>query len=128
MQEMAEPGVEMALGVVRDPQFGPLIVAAAGGILVETLWDRRLALPPVDEARAVRLIDGLAVRPLLDGVRGAPPSNVAALVDAVTRLSLLAEDLGDLIGAIDINPMVVSPRGCAAVDALVEGNWSLRGG
>ena len=80
VQEMVEPGVEMALGVVRDPQFGPLIMVAAGGVLIETLRDRRLALPPVDEARAIRLIDGLAVRPLLDGVRGAPPSDLAALV------------------------------------------------
>ena len=120
VQEMVEPGVEMALGVVHDPQFGPLVMVAAGGVLIEMLDDRRLALPPLDEVRASRLIDRLAARPLLDGVRGAPPADVTALARALARLSSLAVDLGDLIGAIDVNPIVVGPHGCAAVDALVE--------
>src|ERR687890_486954 len=120
VQEMVEPGVEMALGVVRDAQFGPLVMVAAGGVLIETLGDRRLALPPLDYARASRLIDRLSVRPLLDGVRGAPPADVHALALALSRLSLLARDLGDLIGAVDVNPVVVGPHGCTAVDALVE--------
>ena len=120
VQEMVEPGVEMALGVVRDAQFGPLVLVAAGGELIETLGDRRLALPPLDYARASKLIDRLSVRPLLDGVRGAPPADVHALALALSRLSLLACDLGDLIGAVDVNPIVVGPHGCTAVDALVE--------
>jgi acetate---CoA ligase (ADP-forming) len=120
VQEMVEPGVEMALGVVHDPQFGPLVMVAAGGVLIETLGDRRLALPPLDEARASKLIDRLDVRPLLDGVRGAPPADVNSLARALSRLSLLAGDLGDLIGALDVNPVIVGSRGCVAVDALVE--------
>ena len=120
LQEMVEPGVEMALGVTRDPQFGPLVMVAAGGVLIETLGDRRLALPPLDEVRAAKLIDRLDARPLLDGVRGAPPVDVNALARTLSRLSLLAQDLGDLIGAIDVNPVIVGPHGCVAVDALVE--------
>ncbi|HEX5912157.1 MAG TPA: acetate--CoA ligase family protein, partial [Rubrobacter sp.] len=120
VQEMVDPGVEMALGVVHDPQFGPLVMVAAGGVLIETLGDRRLALPPLDEARASKLIDRLDVRPLLDGVRGAPPADVISLARALSRLSLLARDLGDLIGALDVNPVIVGSRGCVAVDALVE--------
>jgi acyl-CoA synthetase (NDP forming) len=120
VQEMVGPGVEMALGVVHDRQFGPLVMIAAGGTLIETFRDRRLALPPVDEPRARRIIDRLQARPLLDGVRGAPPSDLTALAHALTRLSLLAQDLGDLIVALDVNPIVAHPRGCAAVDALVE--------
>jgi acetate---CoA ligase (ADP-forming) len=120
VQEMVEPGVEMALGVVHDLQFGPLVMVAAGGMLIETLGDRRLALPPLDEVRASRLIDQLHARPLLDGVRGAPPADVNALARVLSRLSLLARDLGDLIGALDVNPVIVGPRGCVAVDALVE--------
>jgi acyl-CoA synthetase (NDP forming) len=69
---LAGPGVELALGVVADPQFGPLVMVAAGGVLVEVLRDRRFALPPVDHRQALALLDRLAVRPLLDGVRGAP--------------------------------------------------------
>jgi succinyl-CoA synthetase beta subunit len=120
VQEMVEPGVEMALGLVHDPQFGPLVMVAGGGVLIETLGDRRLALPPLDEVRASMLIDRLDTRPLLDGVRGAPPADVNALARTLSRLSLLAQDLGDLIGALDANPVIVGPRGCVAVDALVE--------
>jgi acetate---CoA ligase (ADP-forming) len=116
---MAPPGVEVALGIVRDPTFGPLVLVAAGGVLVEVLHDRKLALPPIDEDAARRLIDGLTIRPLLDGVRGAPPSDVDALARAVSRLSVLALELGDRIAELDVNPVIVSPSGCVAVDALV---------
>ena len=116
---MAPPGVEVALGVVRDPTFGALVLVAAGGVLVELIHDRKLALPPIDEDAARRLIDGLAMRPLLDGVRGAPPCDVDALAHAVSRLSVLAVELGDLIAELDINPVIVSSQGCVAVDVLV---------
>lgn len=117
---MAPAGLEVALGIVRDPMFGPLVLVAAGGILVELLKDRRLGLPPLSETASRRMIDGLAMRPMLDGVRGAEPSDVAALAQAVSRLSVLAADLGDLLDALDVNPMIVSQHGCTAVDALVE--------
>jgi acyl-CoA synthetase (NDP forming) len=117
---MAPPGVEVALGIVRDPMFGRLVLVAAGGILVELLQDRKLGLPPLDENAARRLIGGLASRKLLDGFRGAPPADVDALAHAVSRLSALALDLGDHIAALDVNPVIVSSTGCVAVDALVE--------
>lgn len=116
---MAPAGVEVALGIVRDVQFGPLVLVAAGGILVEILMDRVLAVPPLDEGRAHALIDRLKSRPLLDGVRGAPAVDVDALADALVRLSLMAADLGDLMDAVDVNPVIVSTGGCVAVDALV---------
>jgi hypothetical protein len=100
--------------------FGPLVLVAAGGVLVELLKDRKLGLPPLDQTAAHRLIDGLASRPLLDGFRGGPPADVDALARAVSRLSVLAADLGDRIAALDVNPVIVSPDGCVAVDALVE--------
>jgi acetate---CoA ligase (ADP-forming) len=120
VQEMVGPGVEMALGIVHDSQFGPLVMVAAGGILIETLADRRLALPPLDEARARRLIDRLAASPLLNGVRGNPPADRHSLARALSRLSVLAYDLGDLIDALDVNPLIVGEKGCVAVDAMVE--------
>jgi len=116
---MAPRGVEMALGVVRDPTFGPLVLVAAGGILVELLKDRRLGRPPLDDLRARRLIDGLRMRPILDGVRGMPPVDVGSLAGAIARLSVLATDVGDLVAALDVNPVIVSPDGTLAVDALV---------
>lgn len=116
---MAPQGVELALGIVRDAQFGPLILVAAGGILVELLKDRRLGMPPLDEARARILVDGLKSRALLDGIRGAPASDVASVVRAVVALSALAYDLGEHIAALDVNPLIAGPDGCVAVDALV---------
>jgi acetate---CoA ligase (ADP-forming) len=116
---MAEPGVEVALGIVRDAQFGPLVLVAAGGVLVEVLGDRRLAMPPLDEARAMRLIDRLRIRKLLDGVRGQPPADVASLARALVGLSWLAADLGEHLEALDANPVICVPGGSVAVDALV---------
>ncbi len=117
--KMAAPGVEMALGIVHDATFGPLVLVAAGGVLVELLHDRRLGLPPLDESSAMRMIDALRIRPLLDGARGSDPADGAALARAVSRLSVLAVELGDLIAELDANPVIVSPTGCLTVDALV---------
>lgn len=116
---MAGPGVEMALGVVVDPQFGPLVMVGAGGLLVEFVRDTRFALAPLDAAAALRLIDGLAVRPLLDGVRGQPAADLESLVDAVVRLSTLADALREVLAEIDVNPFIAGPDGGVAVDALV---------
>jgi acyl-CoA synthetase (NDP forming) len=115
----APPGVELALGIAGDPQFGPMVVVAAGGVLVEVLRDRRIGLPPLDERRAVDMIDRLSLRPLLGGVRGGAPADIRAVADAVVRLSAIALDLGDRIQALDVNPLIAAPNGCLAVDALV---------
>ncbi len=119
VQRMARVGVELALGIVRDAQFGPLVMVASGGVLVEIVHDRAFALPPLDAARAARLLDGLTARRLLAGVRGAAPADTDAVVDAMVRLSVLAADLGDLVDGLDINPLIAGPDGCVAVDALV---------
>jgi acetate---CoA ligase (ADP-forming) len=86
-------GVELAVGLVRDPQFGPLVMVAAGGVLVEVLRDRRFLLPPVDARTARAALDRLAVRPLLDGAGpGARPADLDAVAGAVVALSGLAVD------------------------------------
>jgi acyl-CoA synthetase (NDP forming) len=121
VQTMSPPGVELALGVVHDPSFGPVVLVGAGGTLVELFGDRRVALAPVDAPRARRLLDGLKMRPLLDGARGQPPVDLDAVVSAVVRLSSLASDLAGHLGALDVNPLVATAAGCIAVDALVEG-------
>jgi acetate---CoA ligase (ADP-forming) len=111
-------GVELALGLARDPELGPLIVIGAGGVLVELLADRAVALPPVDADTAAELVDGLRVRRLLAGVRGAAPADMDAVVAAITGLSALALELGDDLEALDVNPLICGPGGAVAVDAL----------
>ncbi len=116
---MAPRGVEMILGVTRDPQLGCTLVLGAGGIHAEVLKDLVLARPPFDAAWARHCIDRLRLRALLDGVRGQPAVDVAAFAEAAAALSAMTEALGDLIAEIDVNPVIVSPKGCLAVDALV---------
>lgn len=116
---MAAKGVEIGLGLVHDRQFGPYLIIAAGGIWIEALRDRVVAMPPVSETRAAGLVDRLRIRPLFDGRRGQPPADLPALCKAIAGLSALAEDLGDLIAEMDINPVIVSPQGAVAVDAVL---------
>jgi acyl-CoA synthetase (NDP forming) len=117
--EMAKSGVELALGLVHDPQFGPIMVVGAGGTMIEVLKDRRVALPPIDGVRARRLIDRLKLRPLLDVHRKRPAADIDALATTVARFSVLAARLGDLIVELDVNPLIAGPEGAVAVDALV---------
>jgi acetate---CoA ligase (ADP-forming) len=116
--EMAAPGTELILGMARDPALGPLIVVGAGGVLAEYLAERAVALPPVSAADAARMIAGLRVAEILAGVRGQPPCDAAALAGAIAAFSLLVADLGDHLDALDVNPLICSPSGVLAVDAL----------
>ena len=116
----APAGFELSLGLVTDPLLGPLVIVAAGGVLVEVLGDRAVGLPPLDENGATRLLDRLAARPLLDGHRGGPAADLTSVLSAVTGLSQLAVELGDLIAALDVNPLIAGPKGAVAVDVLIE--------
>jgi acetate---CoA ligase (ADP-forming) len=116
--QTAPPGTELALGIARDPDLGPLIVVGAGGVLVELLADRAVALPPVNEAAAGRLLGELRVSALLAGARGAPPADLPAIVRAITGLSALACELGDAIESLDVNPLICGPAGAIAADAI----------
>jgi acyl-CoA synthetase (NDP forming) len=116
----APPGVEMALGLVRDPLLGPLVVVGAGGVLVEVLADRRVGLVPLTARAARRMLDGLAVRPVLDGLRGGPVADLDALTAAVVGLATLAAELGAVVEALDVNPLRCGPYGVLALDVLVE--------
>jgi acyl-CoA synthetase (NDP forming) len=112
-------GVEVALGIVRDPLLGPLVMVAAGGVLVELLADRAVALPPLDRETALELVGTLRVSALLDGYRGSAPADTGALVDALVALGQLAVELGDHLAGVDLNPVLVGARTAYVVDALV---------
>lgn len=114
------PAVEMILGLVRDPDFGPVVVLGGGGVHAEVLNDAVFALPPFDAAEAMRLVGRLRLRALLDGPRGAPAADVAGFCRAAANFSVLATALGEMIETMDVNPVLVHSNGCVAVDALVR--------
>lgn len=112
-------GVEVALGIVRDPLLGPLVMVAAGGVLVELVADRAVALPPLDRQSALDLVGRLKVARLLAGFRGSAPADVDALAATVVALGRLAVELGDHLAGVDLNPVMVGPSAAYVVDALV---------
>ena len=115
---MASPGPELILGMASDPALGPLIVIGAGGVLAEYLADRAVALPPLTEQSAAALIARLRSARLLSGFRGQPATDLAALAAAVAAFSALVTDLADHLAAFDVNPLICTPDGPVAVDAL----------
>ena len=119
VQAMAPPGVELTLGVVRDPHLGPLVVLGVGGVLVELVAERVVALPPVSEEAALALLDEMPkVGRLLDGYRGAAPVHRPAIARAVAVVSRLAL-AWDGLAALDVNPLLCTPDGVLALDALI---------
>ncbi|MFD8734709.1 acetate--CoA ligase family protein [Streptomyces sp. NPDC059618] len=119
--QMVERGVEMVVGVTHDQLFGPTVTVGLGGVLVEVLRDFAVRVPPFGDDQARAMLSELRGRALLDGVRGGPPVDVDALVEVVIRVQRMALELGDEISELDINPLMVLPRGQGAValDALV---------
>ncbi|MCX5558541.1 acetate--CoA ligase family protein [Streptomyces sp. NBC_00038] len=119
--QMVERGVEMVVGVTHDELFGPTVTVGLGGVLVEVLRDAAVRVPPFGDDQARAMLAELRGRALLDGVRGAPPVDIDALVEVVIRVQRMALELGDDIAELDINPLMVLPRGQGAValDALV---------
>jgi acyl-CoA synthetase (NDP forming) len=118
--QMVERGVEMVVGVTQDELFGPTVTVGLGGVLVEVLRDVAVRVPPFGEDQAGEMLGELRGRPLLDGVRGRPPADLDALVEVILRVQRMALELGDVLCELDINPLMVLPRGQGAValDAL----------
>ena len=118
--QMVERGVEMVVGVTQDDLFGPTVTVGLGGVLVEVLRDVAVRVPPFGEDQAADMLGELRGRPLLDGVRGRPPADLDALVEVILRVQRMALELGDVLSELDINPLMVLPRGQGAValDAL----------
>ncbi len=119
VSELVSGGVEMLVGTTTDPLFGPVVTLGVGGVLTEVLGDVTSRVPPFSRAEAERMIAELRGAALLRGVRGAKPVDQDALVDVVMQVQRLAMDLAGDIAEIDINPLVVRPKGAVALDALV---------
>ena len=119
VQEMAPEGVEMLVGLTSDPDWGPVVACAAGGRAVELLGDVQSRLAPLSRRDAGEMVRALRTFPLLDGYRGAPRANVAALEDVLVRIAALAAAHPE-IAELDCNPVLVGPAGATVVDARVR--------
>ena len=117
--EMVEQGVEIAFGMINDPQFGPIVLIGAGGTLVEVVDDKTFALPPFGTSAAKRLLEGLKIAPLLGGARGREPADLDSLAQGLSRFSVICQALGDNVAEMDLNPVIASSTGFVAVDALI---------
>jgi acetyltransferase len=120
LQEFVQGGMEVVLGMSRDKVYGPFLVFGLGGVYVEYLKDVAFGLPPLTDRDAMRMIESIRTYPMLRGVRGQPPRDVAALQEAILRLAALVADF-DVIQEMDLNPVVAleEGRGYRAVDARI---------
>jgi acetyltransferase len=115
VQEMAPPGgLEVLVGMNRDPQFGPLVTFGLGGIYVEILKDVTFRIAPFSRLDAEDMLAEIRAHALLDGVRGQPPADKAAIVDTLLRICQLVQDFPE-ITEMDINPLMVYPQGEGAM-------------
>jgi len=118
VQRMAGKGTETIVGMTRVPRVGPLVMFGMGGIFVEVMKDVVLRLAPLRDTDAVKMVAGVKLHRLLEGVRGQPPRDLAALHDVILRVGQLAVRHPRLL-EMDINPLLSTPDGAVAVDARV---------
>jgi acyl-CoA synthetase (NDP forming) len=119
LQQMVTGGVELLVGAVVDPTFGPLVACGSGGVLVDLLADTSFRLHPLTDLDAADLVGALRCARLLRGYRGQPPADERAVIDTLLRVSTLVETCPE-IQELDINPLEVQTRGAVAVDVRVR--------
>ncbi|CAH2213800.1 acetate--CoA ligase family protein [Tepidibacter aestuarii] len=122
IQQMANKGLEVIVGVNNDPQFGPCVLCGLGGVFVEVFKDTVICPAPVSKKEAIEMVNSLKGSKLLKGYRGNPPLDVNALSDVIVNISKFACDNKDNIKELDINPIFIYEKGLSAVDALVIKN------
>jgi acyl-CoA synthetase (NDP forming) len=118
VEPMAEPGLELIVGLRRDPQVGPVVLVGLGGVLAEAIDDVAVALAPVGPDEALAMLASLRGARLLDGMRGRPAVDRRAVADIVVAVARLGHDRPEIV-EVDLNPVIASPGGALAVDALV---------
>ena len=121
---MAKKGTEVIIGVSRDPIFGPVLMFGLGGIFVEILKDVAFRAIPLSQLDAESMVDQLKARKVLEGARGEPPADKAALVDLLLKVSGIVSAYPQ-ISELDLNPVIAYPDGYAAVDARIIINRSV---
>jgi acyl-CoA synthetase (NDP forming) len=119
VQAMAPSGVELVAGLVRDPLFGPVLMAGSGGVLTDLLADRRWRGLPLTDLDAAEMVRSLRCAPLLAGYRGGEPADEPAVLDVLHRIARLAECLPE-IAELDLNPLIAAPSGAFAVDVKIR--------
>lgn len=119
VQPMAASGVELLMGVVHDESFGPVIAFGAGGTSAELLKDVTVRITPLTDVDAHEMVHGLRTFPLLEGYRGSPACDVAAVEEMLLRLSALVEAHPEVV-ELDANPVIAGPDGAAIVDARIR--------
>jgi acyl-CoA synthetase (NDP forming) len=121
IQPMIAGGVETLFGITHDPLFGPLVAFGTGGTRVELLGDVRFRIAPLTDRDADDLLHEIRGLPLLEGHRGHPPSDIAALREVLLRVSCLAEAVPE-IAELDLNPVVAlsAGAGCRVLDARIK--------
>ena len=112
-------GVEIAVGLVRDPGLGPLVMVAAGGIATDVWDDRVFLVPPISATDSARALHGLRLAPLLEGFRGAPKVDTTEIERLIVNVGRLAVDVPE-VAELDLNPVIVGPRACSVVDVKVR--------
>ena len=117
--QMVSGGLELVMGVHRDPEMGPVIMGGSGGVLLELVRDVAFAAPPLTLAKAHDLIARTKAGALMKGYRGASILDAQAYAQALVALGRLAHDLGDALESVDVNPFLLLPKGGVALDALV---------
>ncbi|HEY4461475.1 MAG TPA: acetate--CoA ligase family protein [Streptosporangiaceae bacterium] len=119
MVQRQHEGIELVVGALRDPEFGPVVLAGLGGVLVEARRDVQLAVAPVDEAHALTMLRSLRGAAIFGGLRGSAPVDLRPVADVIVRVSeLMAED--PALAELDLNPVLAGETGCVAVD------WRIR--
>ncbi len=118
VQKMARPGVEVIMGMTKDPQFGPVLMFGLGGVFVEVLKDVAFRIVPLEPRDARQMIRDIQGFPVLEGFRGQEPADLAALEDMLMRLSTFVEEHPE-IQELDLNPIFAYKDGALAVDARI---------
>ena len=119
VQPMASEGVELIVGVVNEPSFGPVLACGAGGTVAELIKDVAVRITPITDLDAREILRSLRTFPLLDGYRGAPRCDTAAIEDVLLRVAAMVETHPEIV-ELDCNPLIARPAGVAIIDARVR--------